>query len=245
MVETLAAWNGDQQIEPFESVFRATEHRNFWCPDDVSVLLLAESHVFTSQQELEREVVLQELHQFEGCPTGFVRLIYCLGYGENELLDEPIVNPRNSGTTQFWKIFQSCTNLVNSLEDFDPIKVSATRNSANRRQNKVELLDQMRNQGVWLIDASIMALYAPGARRPPTRLCRELLQISWLNYVAEELQDVDPTRIVCIGRGVYRALANELAPYEARLHVTPQPQGLRGQNMQIPYHQEFFNWCNQ
>jgi hypothetical protein len=39
-------------------------------------------------------------------PRGFVRLVYCLAYGENELLDEAIES--NKGTPQFWKIFFSC-----------------------------------------------------------------------------------------------------------------------------------------
>ncbi|MDQ6666242.1 MAG: hypothetical protein M3Z23_17830, partial [Acidobacteriota bacterium] len=53
-------------------------------------------------------------------PRGFVRLVYCLGYGESHLLDEPI-EARNSGTPQFWKIFYSCLNPIQSSETFAPV----------------------------------------------------------------------------------------------------------------------------
>jgi len=42
-------------------------------------------------------------------PTDFVRLVYCLGYGENELLDGGLV-PGNGGTWQYWDLFGRLTN---------------------------------------------------------------------------------------------------------------------------------------
>jgi hypothetical protein len=39
-------------------------------------------------------------------PTRYVRFVYCLGYGENDLLDIDLEN--NTGTPQYWKIFSSC-----------------------------------------------------------------------------------------------------------------------------------------
>lgn len=54
-------------------------------------------------------------------PRGFVRLVYCLGYGENWLLNHPINNPSNTGTLQFWKIFYRCINPVQSNRDFSKL----------------------------------------------------------------------------------------------------------------------------
>ena len=62
---------------------RAEEHRSYWRPKNVRVLLLAESHAYTAREELERRLTISD-DEFELVPQGFVRLVYCLGYGENE-----------------------------------------------------------------------------------------------------------------------------------------------------------------
>ena len=83
-------------IEPVEVFARAEEHRSYWRPEESRVVLLAESHVFTDSAELRRMLL-----PFPGLPAdaprGFVRLVYSLGYGENDQLDQPILSPRNAG----------------------------------------------------------------------------------------------------------------------------------------------------
>src|SRR5437879_6369233 len=93
--------------KPTESfrVARAVEQvRQFWRPRRVRVLLLAESHVFTTEDELAVRVQADQLPP--ACPREFVRFVYCLGYGEQGILSTPI--PGNRGTWQFWKLFYSC-----------------------------------------------------------------------------------------------------------------------------------------
>ena len=62
-------------------------HRWAWKPENVRILLVAESHVYTSEEELalrvQRELLPVEARH---APTEYVRLIYCLGYGETSLL---------------------------------------------------------------------------------------------------------------------------------------------------------------
>ena len=62
----------------------------------------------------------------EDMPRGFVRLVYCLGYGENGLLERPVIGSPNRGTPQFGKIFYSCINLVSSNADFAPVQRGRT-----------------------------------------------------------------------------------------------------------------------
>lgn len=94
----------------------AEEHRAYWRPERVRVVLLAVSHAYTSVPELERRIILAGMPGND-LPRGFVRLVYCLGYGENELLDRPIIEPKNSGTPQYWKLFFSCVNQVETNDD--------------------------------------------------------------------------------------------------------------------------------
>lgn len=47
-----AKWVGDpQSLESFETAKAIQNHRDYWKPDKVCVVLLAESHVFTSDAE--------------------------------------------------------------------------------------------------------------------------------------------------------------------------------------------------
>src|SRR5258708_33983740 len=68
-----------------------------WRPDRVRIVLLAESHVWTSREETLSRVV-----QPDGVQTGFARFVYCLGGGEPQIVS-PTVRP-NTGGTQYWRL---------------------------------------------------------------------------------------------------------------------------------------------
>jgi len=97
--------------EPFEVIERADEHREYWRPPHVRLVLLAESHVYTQAAELDHFLRPDPLLPPD-LPKGYVRLVYALGYGEDRLLDRPIEGPRNSGTPQYLKLFFSCLNQI-------------------------------------------------------------------------------------------------------------------------------------
>ena len=145
-------------VEPFEALERAEAHRAFWRPANVRVVLLAESHVFTGPSELERRIV-----RLPGAPAGvpmsFVRLVYCLGYGENDILDRRIMEPRNGGTPQYWGIFASCLDGPPRPGDFIAT-LGSSAPSHVRIANKLAL-PRLRDAGVWLLDASPAALLGP------------------------------------------------------------------------------------
>ena len=90
--------------ESFEAILQVEAHRQFWRPKQPKVVLLAESHVYTSHHELNTMWGYQP--EIAGIPKTYVRLVYCLGYGENNFVGWPVDG--NRGTPQFWKIFYSC-----------------------------------------------------------------------------------------------------------------------------------------
>ncbi|MEJ7577654.1 MAG: hypothetical protein WKF74_11690 [Pyrinomonadaceae bacterium] len=207
--------------EPIEVLQCAEEHRAYWRPERVRVVLLAESHVYTETSELDRRVVLPSFMGID-VPRGFVRLVYCLGYGENSLLDLPIFIPANSGTPQFWKIFYSCVNRVHANEDFAPIQVSRTP-FPERIWNKLALLQHLKEAGVWLVDASLAALYIPKCPKPSPMLVEAALRMSWDAYVGQIVRNASPSCIVCIGKGVARSLGNRLFELGVPVTIVPQP----------------------
>ena len=66
----------------------AERHRWAWAPSRVRLVLIAESPFYTSPQgftlHVRRELLPPDARH---APSEFVRLIYCLGYGKNSLLD--------------------------------------------------------------------------------------------------------------------------------------------------------------
>jgi hypothetical protein len=145
------------------------------------------------------------------------------GYGENGLLDGTATG-RNTGTPQFWQIFASCLRTVTSRGDFRDIQASQTRSLKHRVASKVQLLETLRNEGIWLLDASIAALYHQALPKPSLRLREAVICTSWDNYVGEVLANASPEAILCIGVGVARILESRLDKLTIPWDVVPQPQ---------------------
>ncbi len=206
-------------IEPFESWSNADALRQYWRPSDVKVVLLAESHVFTGSDETGIRVQHPDSID-ESIPDSFVKLVYCLGYGENELLSQQIKS--NSGTPQFWEIFYSCLHRVESNSDFAPILIGGTPSLVNRVRRKLELLHDLKDQGIWLLDASLAALYPK--MRLPNGMYQKCLQKSW-PYVSEMITAAKPERIIVIGKTVWRTfLRHQTFPSGIPCFLQPQPQ---------------------
>lgn len=207
-------------IEPLDVLRRTEEHRSYWRPSRVKVILLAESHVYTTAEELSRTIALPASAPSD-IPRGFVRLVYCLGYGENWLLDRKIARPPNTGTPQFWKILFSCVIRIQSTTDFSGIQAGAL--PERRIAAKIEILQRLRELGVWLVDTSIASVYAPGQTKPSSNTLMACLRASWDHHVAGVVTTADPFHIVCIGRGVASALDDRLRTTGIPISVVPQP----------------------
>jgi hypothetical protein len=201
-------------IEPLASALEVERLRQAWRPEPVRVALLAESHVWTSAEEASLRV------GGEGCAeSGFARFVYCLGYGEPSL----VTIAGNRGTPQYWRLFHDC------LDGPDVAFEHLTRKQRDDRlriQAKQNLLRRMRDAGLWLIDASVTALYRSGGRRVSGGVYRRVLQTSWDSHVGQVVGDSRPDALVVIGRNVWNALSDRLTavlPAE-RIEVICQPQ---------------------
>lgn len=209
------------EVEQFEALERAEAHRAFWRPGTVRVVLLAESHVFTGPSDLDRRIV-RISGAPAGTPTSFVRLVYCLGYGENDILDRRIAEPPNAGTPQFWRIFASCVDGSPRSADLRATLGSGVPSHV-RVINKLGLLGRLRDAGVWLLDASPAALYGPGGSKPSSRVIDQAIDVGYEVHVRHAIEAAEPSEIVCVGKGVGDVLAARLRRTGATITVVPQP----------------------
>lgn len=193
--------DADWVLEPASVLQAVAAHRDYWKPDDVRVLLLAESHVWTDAAELAAEVPLAT-YGHANAPEEFVRLVYCLGYGESELLPKAV--QKNKGTPQFWKLLAAC---VGDPEDAKVLK-GVERDLEKRVNAKIALLADLRARGVWLLDASPVALYVPGGRKP--RLLPQALRIAWEEYSGAIVRAVAPRAVMVIGKMVHNVLGEHI-----------------------------------
>jgi hypothetical protein len=113
---------------------------------------------------------------------------------------------------------------VTSNEDSGDIQVSRTRDIRHRIANKLKLLVELQAHGVWLVDASIAALYRQGKPKPPHWLREQVLRKSWDRHVRFVLQEASPEAVLCIGLGVARSLESKLNELGVPWDAVPQPQ---------------------
>jgi hypothetical protein len=190
--------------EPYESVALVEEYRQYWKPEETRVILLAESHVFT--RDADRLITIPRLPRLPGYPTQYAKFVYCLGYGEKQLTENTL-HPKRDGTPQFWKIFYSCNNCIRDSRDFTPI-LSRT-NYEQRIRNKIELLVCLKQNGIWLVDSSIVALYDNG-KKPGYKTMESVIEQSWQGYVRGVIEEAAPEHIICVGKVVSNLLEGEI-----------------------------------
>lgn len=110
----------------------------------------------------------------------------------------------NHGIIQFWKIFYSCFNFINSNSDFSPI--SRKTKFEHRKREKILILHQLMKCGVWLADSSISGLYTPGKTKLNSKQIKAALLCSWKGYVENAVLNANPEKIIFIGQGVWDTL---------------------------------------
>jgi len=231
-------------IEPVEVLRIADEYRHFWRPENVKTILLAESHVYTSREEVALTIELPA-NISSSAPKSFVRLVYCLGYGEDDLLQKPINHPKNSGTWQYWQVFHSCVNRVACNEDFAAVQKTRTPDVCQRIQNKLQLLDQLRQNGIWLVDGSLAALYLPGGNKLMPEIMEWALQASCDFYVGEQVVQAKPEQIICIGNGVRRSLESRLKKVcSCPITTIKQPNSRMSAQERLQTFKTYFEICS-
>ena len=118
------------------------------------------------------------------------------------MLTKSRVHTQRDGTPQFWKIFYSCNYRVSSLRDFRSI-LSQTEYE-QRIANKIQLLKNLKAKGVWLVDASVVALYRNVKKIPHMY---SALETSWKLYTRDIVTSATPDHVICIGNELIILLA--------------------------------------
>lgn len=213
--------NQQWSIEPIDVALAVEEHRWFWRPSTVRVLLIAESHVYTSGEDLALDLQYEQIPKLINAPRKFVRLVYCLGYGEPTLLPvRATPQQRQGGTPQFWDIFATLAGTKNK---------KPTASSRDERVLwKMETLNALCNRGIWLLDASVHAIYAPtGNRRQDGEVLRRSNRISyetasdlhhswWQHYGEPTIHELGNPPIWFIGKSVHDILKSKNQQLQAK-----------------------------
>lgn len=210
-------------VDSYNVVREVDKYRNYWRPSQTNVILLAESHVFTSDEDYKVRIDYSYYKDLiPHYPEGYVKFVYCFGYAEHTLLrDVPHGMKSKVGTPQFWKMFTVCASENNKF-DFDAIKKTTTETD-ERIRNKISLLNKLRKKGIWLVDGSIVGLYNEG-KKPSSRVMEEILQTSWDHYVKELVVSAKPRYVMCIGKFVRDTLNDKIAETNIPYDYIHQPQ---------------------
>jgi hypothetical protein len=208
-----------------------------WRPERPRIILLAESHVWTSPHEAKCEV-----RHPDGVTTGFARFIYCLGAGEPTLVT-PAVYPNVSGS-QYWKLLHD--TVRGPGQSHAGLTKTGEPKAVQRIANKLALLQAMRTAGIWLVDASVSALYRAGHRLAAGETYNKLLLDCWHHYVAEIIAASAPSLIIVIGKLVEDAIGEAVrhdlgAGVEIR--VIKQPNAHMTSSQFVQYRQQVFDLC--
>lgn len=228
-------------IETYSAVELVERYRHFWKPADVKVILLAESHVFTSVSDMSFR--LKTLPELGGYPDSYAKFVYCLAYGE-ESLTEGNQHPARDGTPQFWKIFYSCLNKVESNTDFFPV-LKSKNPTTKRIRAKIDILKEMRSHGIWLVDACITALYNDG-NKPPFNVMKDAIRASWNGYTRNVISEASPEHVIIIGKGVASVVGHEVRNLmKDNYTVIPQPNAHLSAQEHLTNFQRYFSICSE
>ena len=236
---------GDES-ELFESVELIEQYRQYWRPERVNVILLAESHVFTSNTDRSFKLVdvKDDDVALKDYPDSYTKFVYCLAYGEETLTKGDNHAAKADGTPQFWKILYSCINKVESSQSFSPILKSGTKSAPERIHNKVKLLLELKKQGIWLVDTSIIALYNKGIK-PSNDVFNEVIKTSWNHYTKNLILDANPNHVIIVGKGVAKNIESSLSSIVGanNYSVIPQPQAHLTSEEHLSNFQKYYSIC--
>ena len=191
--------------ESFEVAVEVEKHRWYWKPMHPKLVLVGESHVLRTEQDRNLLLDAGAIKTFlcadaSALPDRFVRLVYCLAYGESRLITTVLPQWRNRGTPPFWDLFGRVTFR-------GPQPRQETGDAFNdRMQWKVETLREMHRMGIWLLDASAHAIYRGQGSRLPFEIQNSLHQQWWKGYGRHVLHSCEGAKIWVIGKSVFQCL---------------------------------------
>jgi hypothetical protein len=208
-------------IDSYNVVKEVENCRNYWRPNRINVILLAESHVFTSDVDFKIELDYSDFNKLaSNYPRKFVRFVYCIGYSESGLFASRPLYPdfKNPGTWQYWKLFCACASDSPKIR-YDSVLKGSTKNLKDRVNNKIDLLERLREKGIWLVDSSIV-----GINKLPRKQREEIIALSWNNYVKHLIKESKPKYLICVGKTVWNLLERKIKEMGIPSNYVNQPQ---------------------
>jgi hypothetical protein len=195
-------------FESYPVVKLVNDYRLYWKPQRVKTILFAESHVYTN----ELETAIKHTINLPDYPTSYVRFVYNLAYGQSDTLPESV--PNNGGTPQFWKLFNDIAG--------NRFRVVNNQNPKDKLEQKIQLLQFLKDNGLWLLDCSIVGLYQNG-QKPSINDMNDILVTSYLNYCKPILLDEQPENVLVIGKSIYSLFQLELKQLNTLIDWIHQP----------------------
>jgi hypothetical protein len=107
----------------------------------------------------------------------------------------------------------------------------------DRTQNKLGILHALKKQGVWLLDASLAALYPKPKNKAMYEAC---INKSW-PYIQQPISAESPEQIIVIGKGVGQVLRVELEGLGIPWDWVYQPQARLTADEHIGNYQRLFD----
>lgn len=210
---------GELEPESVDVALAVEKHRWFWKPETVRLILLAESHVYTTANDFRRNLDIEKMKslingtnfaQDHNQPTPvreYVGLIYCLAYGDETLL-VPDSNPEirhddggrklsPRGTPQYWG------------QIFGPLAGATTLGFDWR----INILEGLYRKGIWLLDASVHAIYGRSEKKIANKEKARLHVQWWDGYGKHIMQSGNQAHVWVIGKGVYKALTDSCGEF--------------------------------
>lgn len=230
-------------IDSLHVVKQVELYRQFWKPKKINIILLAESHVYTDNKDYNIKCKFSILDQIiKNYPLNFVRFVYCLGYGENELLNGIVTGRKNTGTPQYWKIFSA--SVADCDENLGFQRILKKKTSFYRRlRNKIEILKKMKNKGIWLLDSSIVGLYGKYKKRDDI-INKKIISICWDSHIKYLLKESNSKHIIIIGEGVSKTLAPKIQRLKIPFTTISQPQARGSAEWQLENYKKYQRICS-
>lgn len=184
--------------ESVEIALAAASHRWYWRPDKLKTILFADARDITSSEELACQCKVSWLKiDGESPPNSFVRLPYCLAYGEPDLVPG-IAKQDNKCPLHLWDLFGDLTERGDC-----PYEAKLV----DRLAWKVKTLTDLKARGIWVVDPT----HFPGQNHP------ELIRI-WWEGAGRGATESDQPLLVAYGKSYFDLLKQGGIPVDDWLY---------------------------
>ena len=192
--------------ESVEVAIEVERHRWHWKPVHPKLILLAESHVLTTERDMDFRTDEAKVRSFlrpnaSLPPDRFVRLVYCLAYGESELLSRQRPHISNLVTPSYWDIFGRVAFRCPQPRREDGAKFN------DRMRWKVDTMRALFKMGIWLLDASVHAIYRGNESRLESPVQNELHKQWCEGYGRYLMRTCESSKVWVIGKLVHNCVS--------------------------------------